>query len=563
MTIATDTAAALPSPSATLNYTGHYSPLPSMALKMETIDNMTAAMTRTPEQAIQEQNLYNVSIDMTKANDNDGNNESVSDNSFSPPSPESCLSQSTTSATLVTTREALTSRSTSAATINVDADIEKRSDTTQGSDSGDSATTIAAAVAGQSEEEFCEPLFRFSLPDWETFKYGLLPTSKHACESLLATIILAFVTITLEAILLQRQRSVAAILTREDSYEISYFRPLSIYYFIFILAEVFAVGLLWDAAIHKNSLQLVSFTVFEWCMVSYSGLQIWQHDQLFKGIGVPPEQLIDLGDLNTRMILFSQLGVQLVACFGITLLTSRLYSEFGWLVFQKLGADVSLRKMMKEYRLLFTLLKLDAFFFFGYAIQVAALTDRYWQKGLTEVAFAIPLSAVIILLGFCALRNENKVTMGGFITCLALLIGYMTYRLVALYLTLTGDPSTDPYFFSRKTMTVFAALTLFLTILALVNAIVMLYNFNKGLKEAMQQYRVKRSGTIRSVAPSTRRPSVNGGGSICSPDTSGPRTSIKPLSGAVRNSRRASKRSLLHRDMSSSTLVMNERWQIE
>lgn len=63
--------------------------------------------------------------------------------------------------------------------------------------------------------------------------------------------------------------------------------------------------------------------------------------------------------------------------------------------------------MMKEYRMLFTLLKLDAFFFLGYAIQIAALTDKEWQKGLIEVAFAIPLSAVIILLGFCAVSSRS------------------------------------------------------------------------------------------------------------------------------------------------------------
>lgn len=57
---------------------------------------------------------------------------------------------------------------------------------------------------------------------------------------------------------------------------------------------------------------------------------------------------------------------------------------------------------MKEYRLLFTLLKLDAFFFFGYAIQIAALMDKHWLKGLTEIAFAIPLSMIIMGLGFCA-----------------------------------------------------------------------------------------------------------------------------------------------------------------
>lgn len=48
--------------------------------------------------------------------------------------------------------------------------------------------------------------------------------------------------------------------------------------------------------------------------------------------------------------------------------------------------------------------------------------------------------------------------MGGFISCLGLLIAYMIYRLVALYQTLTGDASSDPYFFSRKTMTVFGEL---------------------------------------------------------------------------------------------------------
>ncbi|KAF9897864.1 hypothetical protein BX616_004857, partial [Lobosporangium transversale] len=263
-------------------------------------------------------------------------------------------------------------------------------------------------VAEQAVYEECsEPVFSCSIPDWQTFKAGLLPRSKHAREALLGTVILALVTIALETILLQRHRSMVITLidgnvTAGRPFEISFFRPLTVYYSLFILAEVFAVGLLWDAAIHKNSLQLVAFTLFEWCMVSYSGLQIWQHDQLVKDIGISDELLIHLGDIKTRTILFSQFGVQVTACIGITLLTWRLYSEFGWLVFQKLGADVSLRKMMKEYRLLFTLLKLDAFFFFGYAIQIAILTDKYWQKGLTEVAFAVPLSCIIILLGFCA-----------------------------------------------------------------------------------------------------------------------------------------------------------------
>lgn len=56
------------------------------------------------------------------------------------------------------------------------------------------------------------------------------------------------------------------------------------------------------------------------------------------------------------------------------------------------------------------------------------------------------------------MRNENKVIMGGFIACLGLLISYMIFRIVALYQAMTGEPATDPYFYSRKTMTVFGKL---------------------------------------------------------------------------------------------------------
>ncbi|KAG0337018.1 hypothetical protein BG004_007819 [Podila humilis] len=299
---------------------------------------------------------------------------------------------------------------------------------------------------GQGNDDECYETagsrYQYLSVDWRATKDRILPTSRHARNALIATIIAALVTIALEALLVQRHRVMITQLTTRVSspFEISFFRPLTVYYCIFILAQVFAVGLLWDAAIHKNSLQLVAFTIFEWCMVSYSGLQIWQHDQLVRDIGIPSEMLLAQGDPATRLILFSQLGLQIVATVGITLLTWRLYSEFGWLVFQKLGADMSLR---------------NAFFFFGYAIQIAVLTDKHWQKGMTEIAFAIPLSMIIMGLGFCALRKENKATMLGFIACLGLLVAYMIYRLIALYQPMTGDPDTDPYFFSRKTMTVF------------------------------------------------------------------------------------------------------------
>ncbi|KAG0200956.1 hypothetical protein BGX28_006110 [Mortierella sp. GBA30] len=229
-----------------------------------------------------------------------------------------------------------------------------------------SSATLAATEGINSMGQNDEPCTPCWIPDWETIKTGLLPTSKQARQVLLTTIVLALGTITLEAVLLHRHQVLIRSLMQEpSSFEITSFRPLTVYYSIFIFAEIFALGLLWDS--------------------------------------------------------------------------------------------------------------------------IATLTDKDWQKGLVEVAFAIPLSGVIILLGYYSMRHENKVTMGGFITCLGLLIAYMTFRLVSLYQTMTGNPDTDIYFYSRKTMTVFAVLTLLMTQLALIYAIVMLYNFNKGLKEASNE----------------------------------------------------------------------------
>lgn len=78
--------------------------------------------------------------------------------------------------------------------------------------------------------------------------------------------------------------------------------------------------------------------------------------------------------------------------------------------------------MMKEYRLLFTLLKLDAFFFFGYAIQIAALTDKHWLKGLTEIAFAIPLSMIIMGLGYCAVGFVRQSSATSMYLCVIALV---------------------------------------------------------------------------------------------------------------------------------------------
>lgn len=140
----------------------------------------------------------------------------------------------------------------------------------------------------------------------------LLPTSKPARDALMATIVLALITIALEAVLLHRHKAMTASLTGSSttgssggggmSYEISFFRPLTVYYSIFILAEVFAVGLLWDAVSKPFCLvfgQLSTFTLCSSPPFFFSFLTTPSHTQ---NIG-DSQELVTTGGVHTlRMV---------------------------------------------------------------------------------------------------------------------------------------------------------------------------------------------------------------------------------------------------------------------
>jgi hypothetical protein len=55
------------------------------------------------------------------------------------------------------------------------------------------------------------------------------------------------------------------------------------------------------------------------------------------------------------------------------LLSYRLYKEFGWKMFKRIGADPIMKSMYRDYQILLLLTKFDVFFVLAFGIQFLVL----------------------------------------------------------------------------------------------------------------------------------------------------------------------------------------------
>lgn len=90
----------------------------------------------------------------------------------------------------------------------------------------------------------------------------------------------------------------------------------------------------------------------------------------------------------------------------------------------------------------------------------------------------IPVTICILLAAAYFTRRENKV---GMVVIIILYLGglsYFIFKLVRIY-----QPGYRQFYISvRKSLTAFAVITIILIILTIVNAIICMRNFDKGLK---------------------------------------------------------------------------------
>ncbi|KAI8096085.1 hypothetical protein BDF21DRAFT_354132 [Thamnidium elegans] len=253
---------------------------------------------------------------------------------------------------------------------------------------------------------------------------------------------------------------------------------IPVYLMIFIFSQVFQVFLAWDAVRAQNTIQVIAFLLFNICCFVYA---VFQFKQIADALDSKDPDLEELASSLTFLI--NRLLITVAVITGVCQLLyfyigARLYQEFGWKIYKKIGADPEIRNMYRWYQIILTILKIDFFFFLGYSIQYLVLVLRPNDSEFALTIVALPLTCLFLLLAVYAIRRESKWLMALFFTGMLAGIAYFVFKIYRIY-----DPTqAEKYKFVREFLTFFASVSLVLVVLTIINALILFLNFGKGLK---------------------------------------------------------------------------------
>ncbi|KAN0066340.1 hypothetical protein ACQY0O_000434 [Thecaphora frezii] len=309
--------------------------------------------------------------------------------------------------------------------------------------------------------------------------------SRRAGGLLLTVIAEAMAVIVLAGIVFGR-------ITSDISNEVQDIKTVSVYLAIFVFGMIFQVAITLDALRLKNTIQVIGVCIFNVALAIAAGLEITQvrdalHSQDTQRGGIPcpfdEMQVCRAEDIIFPEVHRLLIGVTVICAAAeipILFWTAKLWTEFGWIVYQKIGADLRIRSMFMWYQTFIVLLKFTFFFGVGftifYLILVADTTD--WEYGVTIAA--VPIAVVALFAAAFAVRREIMPLMVLSLFLMVAGLVYFVYKLTQVWVPATRAQ----YEFVRLTITFISAFAIISLALTLANGLVCLLNFQLGLKQA-------------------------------------------------------------------------------
>ncbi|KAJ3020971.1 hypothetical protein HKX48_009444 [Thoreauomyces humboldtii] len=264
-------------------------------------------------------------------------------------------------------------------------------------------------------------------------------------------------------------------------------RGVPVYLIIFIGAQIFLIYISADAIWHENTIQMISAVLFNACVCFYS---IFQYKQM---IGLVTQSVIQDGivmtaaDENTLKATLLAIPIVLgVFSLLFAFCAYKMYLEFGWKMYKKIGADPKMRDMYRTYQIFLTFLKLDIFFVLGFGIQFLVLVIQPSDPEFAITIAAIPIMLVVFVVAAYGLKRENVWMMRLF--CLGLLaaVAYFIFKLVRIHVR------KEQYQYTKNYLTFFACLSLAVVMTTFVISILCYRNFGQGLEQHISITRQQR-----------------------------------------------------------------------
>ncbi|KAK7927109.1 hypothetical protein PG985_004107 [Apiospora marii] len=247
---------------------------------------------------------------------------------------------------------------------------------------------------------------------------------------------------------------------------------------LFIFAFIYELILVYDTLRLNSMIQLVGLCIYNFLLLLYAAVQPRTIGKALKVLANAKN--MDITPLlkpgrNTwhrvQPALIIIVVDQTIATAALLFLTYKLRSEFAWVVYKILNADLSMRRRLFNFQVYMALIKFNFFFLLGFMIQTISLIGNPKhdiEVPLTVAGIFVAL-AVMGLAIYCA-RFENKAGTAAVIIAYVGAAVYLSWKLANLSVM-----ATHP-------LIVFNALTLAMMVATIVMAIVCMANFGKGLK---------------------------------------------------------------------------------
>ncbi|KAJ3335876.1 hypothetical protein HDU93_004189 [Gonapodya sp. JEL0774] len=210
---------------------------------------------------------------------------------------------------------------------------------------------------------------------------------------------------------------------------------------------------------HKNTIQIIGWILFNVATFFYAIFQYAQMIGLFDYDANSYSEITDpeaLKSIKPALVVIPViLGVfQLVDVF----LSWKLYQEFGWRIYKKIGADPRMKNMYRWYQIFLMLLKFDFFFAVSFTIQFLALILQKDDPEFAITVALIPIAAIITALAVYGVRKEDRRLLSVFMVGLVGLLAYFIFKIWRTY-NPQDEQRSSRYQSTRKYLTFFGGFT--------------------------------------------------------------------------------------------------------